>query len=324
MADDISTQNVKRNSLKIHVMPEDIHNEYVNNNLIAENELYLVETNTPLPLEDGGTGIKATTVDDIRNAIGASPVNHSSKDASYGIGTDTIYGHIKLSDSTNSVSGVDGGTAATPSAVKAAYDLASSKANTVNGAVLSENADFAEVAEWSDGNTNNEDRIGYFVTISKCTPGIIMKKAASNSDVFGVTMALPGFAANATSDKYDVDGNLLQQYNYVGFAGFIPVIDNGTCTVGEHCMPADDGTAVPSSNSVGYQVIERVDDTHILIMVEPQSDMLVRIKNDINTKQTKLLWLSKEDIDKMIAGEYTATGGSSDDDELILFAVRRG
>lgn len=150
-----------------------------------------------------------------------------------------------------------------------------------NGTVISENADFAEVAEWSDGNPNDEDRIGYFVSVDTSEAGKTMVKATSSSDVRGVTMLQPAFAGNASTDKYDSDGNLLKQYDYVGFAGFVPVIDNGTCTVNGRCMPADDGTAVPSSNNLGYQVIERIDSTHVIVLVEPQADMMVRIKEDI-------------------------------------------
>lgn len=58
-----------------------------------------------------------------------APTSHASSATTYGTGTSSNYGHLKLSDSTSSTSGTSGGTAATPSAVKAAYDLASGKAN---------------------------------------------------------------------------------------------------------------------------------------------------------------------------------------------------
>lgn len=168
--------------------------------------------------------------------------------------------------------------------VVGAINEVNAKVNGVinNGTVVSENDDFAEVGEWSDGNTNNEDRIGYFVSVDTSEPGKTMVKATSSSDVRGITMMQPAFAGNVSADKYDTDGNLMKQYDYVGFAGFVPVIDNGTCEVNGHCMPADDGTAVPSSNNLGYQVIERIDSTHVLVLVEPQADMMVRIKEDVS------------------------------------------
>ena len=51
-----------------------------------------------------------------------APNNHASTATTYGTGSDTNYGHVKLSDSTSSTSGVSGGIAATPAAVKAAVD----------------------------------------------------------------------------------------------------------------------------------------------------------------------------------------------------------
>lgn len=69
----------------------------------------------------------------------ASPVNHASSATTYGTGTDANYGHLKLSDSTSSASSTDGGTAATPAAVKAAYDLANDalpkSGGTMSGAI---------------------------------------------------------------------------------------------------------------------------------------------------------------------------------------------
>ena len=58
-----------------------------------------------------------------------APVSHAVSSTTYGAGSGTNYGHIRLSDVTNSTSGVSGGIAATPKAVKAAYDLANGKAD---------------------------------------------------------------------------------------------------------------------------------------------------------------------------------------------------
>lgn len=51
-----------------------------------------------------------------------APNDHSSTATTYGVGNGTTYGHLKLSDSTSSTSGVSGGVAATPAAVKAVQD----------------------------------------------------------------------------------------------------------------------------------------------------------------------------------------------------------
>lgn len=53
-----------------------------------------------------------------------APTSHASTATTYGAGTGTNYGHVKLSDSTGTTSGASAGVAATPTAVKAAYDKA--------------------------------------------------------------------------------------------------------------------------------------------------------------------------------------------------------
>ena len=68
------------------------------------------------------------------DANGKTPLSqlpaHAASATTYGAGNGSNYGHVKLSDSTSTTSGVSGGIAATPTAVKAAYDLA----NTANSA----------------------------------------------------------------------------------------------------------------------------------------------------------------------------------------------
>lgn len=51
-----------------------------------------------------------------------APTNHASGATTYGVGNASNYGHLKLSDSTTSTSSTSSGIAATPRAVKTAYD----------------------------------------------------------------------------------------------------------------------------------------------------------------------------------------------------------
>ena len=55
---------------------------------------------------------------------GKAPVDHADPLTTYGSGSETNFGHVKLSDSTSSVFDTSDGIAATPGAVKTAYDLA--------------------------------------------------------------------------------------------------------------------------------------------------------------------------------------------------------
>ena len=64
---------------------------------------------------------------------GKAPKAHASTQTTYGKGTSTNYGHVKLSDSILSTADTDGGTAATPGAVKKAYDLANRAETTLLG-----------------------------------------------------------------------------------------------------------------------------------------------------------------------------------------------
>lgn len=94
----------------------------------------LDESDLPLSIANGGTG--ATTAAAAWTALGGGAIGkkaslvasdipaHAASATTYGAGDGSNYGHVKLSAATNSSSGTSGGIAATPSAVKAAYDLA--------------------------------------------------------------------------------------------------------------------------------------------------------------------------------------------------------
>lgn len=77
------------------------------------------------------------------SSIGASPTSHAVGGTTYGKGTGSLYGHVKLSDSTSSTSAAADGVAASPAAVKSAYDLAKAampkSAYTLSGTTLTIN-----------------------------------------------------------------------------------------------------------------------------------------------------------------------------------------
>lgn len=62
--------------------------------------------------------------------LSVPPYEHASSGTDYGVGSSSYYGHVKLSDEISSTSGTGGGIAATPYAVKKAYDKAVSADDT--------------------------------------------------------------------------------------------------------------------------------------------------------------------------------------------------
>lgn len=76
-------------------------------------------------VEGSTNGLQSRLIQQLVNARAVT--NHASTGTGYGTGNSSNYGHLKLSDAVNSTSGVNGGAAATPAAVKAAYDLAAGK-----------------------------------------------------------------------------------------------------------------------------------------------------------------------------------------------------
>lgn len=182
----------------------------------------------------------------------------------------------------------------------AVYDEKGNRLDTVldgllktNNTVVSTNADYADIGKWVDGNPDNENRIGKFVEIDTETSGQTIKIATPSSNVTGVVVEAPAFSANASTDKYDSSGNLLPQYAYICLIGLAVVCDNGSCGVNGRCMPDDNGDATPSSNNMGYQVIERVDTTHIIIAVAPNSDMVQRIRTDVTNLEENALLINE-------------------------------
>lgn len=153
-------------------------------------------------------------------------------------------------------------------------------ANTVKSA----NPGYSEVAMWSDGNPNNEDRTGYFVCFDTSRSAAMVRKCDGNTDINGVSMMAPGFSSNAPRDKFDNNSALLPQFCYVGFLGFAPIIDNGTCTVNGRCKSAADGTAIPDDSGGGFLVVERIDEKHVLLFLEQSADMINKLSKIITDR----------------------------------------
>lgn len=154
-------------------------------------------------------------------------------------------------------------------------------------------ADYAEYFEWLDGNVDNQDRIGLFVTLD----GDKIKLANKDDYILGVISANPSIVGNSAEldwhDKYktDVYGRLIydeshnpivsknyndtleyvprgarKEYSKVGLLGQLVVQDDGTCEVNGYCTASVNGVATKSDS--GYRVIKRIDETHIKIILK--------------------------------------------------------
>lgn len=159
---------------------------------------------------------------------------------------------------------------------------------TVNGTTISENPSFGETAIWADGNPNNENRDGYFVTASYGSNSLTISKTNSINNVYGVATNNVGFAANCTENKLDASGNLLPKYAYVCTSGFVEVIDNGRCAPGKMCIPYTDGTARTATNTIGYKVIARTDSKHIIIFVDVSMQIIDGFQTSITNFSSHL------------------------------------
>lgn len=77
----------------------------------------------------------------------------------------------------------------------------------------SSGADYAEYFEWEDGNSNNEDRRGLFVTLD----GDKIKIASPDDDIIGIVSAAPSIVGNTYDDEWqgkyktDIFGQLITQ-----------------------------------------------------------------------------------------------------------------
>lgn len=74
-------------------------------------------------------------------------------------------------------------------------------------------ADYAEYFEWEDGNPDNEDRVGYFVTLE----GRHICKAAPGDYILGVVSGQPCIIGNADEDwlgrwQHDAFGRFIKEY----------------------------------------------------------------------------------------------------------------
>ncbi len=85
----------------------------------------------------------------------------------------------------------------TSSAASNAFRVTGTGAVYAKAAYNSTGADYAEFAEWADGNPDDEDRRGYFVTYDENKPNMIRKANAEDDYILGIISANPCIIGNA-------------------------------------------------------------------------------------------------------------------------------
>lgn len=218
-----------------------------------------------------------------------------------------VQGHYNSTSTTGSISGTSG-----TALIIGNGDSSSKRSNafrvTYEGAVIGKQAysttgaDYAEFFEWEDGNRDNEDRVGIFVTME----GEKIKKAVFGDYILGIVSGSPAVIGNfdecwrgqylmdefgrfiyESSEVEDEDGNKCicvgykqnpdydpkqtyvpraerKEWSVVGMVGVLSVRDDGTSQVNGFCNVNDQGEATASEN--GYRVIGRVTDNIIKVV----------------------------------------------------------
>ncbi len=131
-------------------------------------------------------------------------------------------------------------------------------------------ADYAVLIKpWADGNPDNEDRIGYFVTIKDG----LLSKAGPEEYIAGITSGNPSVTRNVDEDyqqENSIEHKDQKEWNYVGMLGVLPVWDDGTCLPGQFCKCAGDGIATLARERSfdTYMVIERISDKSVNVVLK--------------------------------------------------------
>lgn len=167
----------------------------------------------------------------------------------------------------------------------------------IMGEYMTGGADYAEYFEWKDGNPNNSDRRGLFVTLDGKYTKIIDSDVTENDYVLGVVSAFPSIIGNADEDwqgrwlkdkfgsfiiengnrvenpQYDAKQKYIprserKEWDAIGLKGVLVVHDDGTCEVDGYCKPVKGGIATKAEcyTKNTYRVIERVSDNLVKIV----------------------------------------------------------
>ena len=187
--------------------------------------------------------------------------------------------------------------------LRLAYGSTNNGGDLYVGKTVTSGADYAEIYEWEDTNSNGEDRRGLFVTLN----GTKIKKAKGTDEyVLGIISSDPAVIGDCPDgwhnmylkdvfgkilyyDDVDEEGNVTskplinpdydpsQHYisrdqriekDAVGTHGKLVVVDDGTCVVNGYCWPGTNGIGTNDTVHKAYRVMERLDDTHVRVVLK--------------------------------------------------------
>lgn len=190
---------------KVHMLGCNVVGEYTyNRHMIYSDAMYIenILTDNNYKVNDIYGANATVDIDTVNNYILGND--------NIGQGNQMILGHYNNKDNATAgaTTGVDGtalcvgnGTSTTrANAFRVNYDGSVFGLSSFNAS----GADFAEFREWLDGNENNEDRVGYFVT----REGLKIRKANAGEYVAGVTSGNPCIVGNSDEcwrGKYETD-----------------------------------------------------------------------------------------------------------------------
>ncbi len=175
---------------------------------------------------------------------------------------------------------------------------------------------YTQYYEWLDGNPNNEDRRGHFVTFANgnkirianteddyilgvCSVETnntgngyksswqgkyitdpfderlieVVEIPAKANEELDITIPAHTETRYAINPDYDESKNYVarnkrQEWAVIGTHGQLVVIDDGTCEVNHYCAVTENGTATKAESKTDYRVIERIDESHIRIVIK--------------------------------------------------------
>ncbi len=192
----------------------------------------------------GGTsydGSSSATVNITAAGVGAAPTSHAVSAATYGAGSGSNYGHVKLSDSTDSTLSTGGGTAATPNAVKKTYDFAANKARTATLVVAASNsgAKSKAAADYVCDGTSDQTEINNAITALPSVGGKVLLLEGT----YNISGTITVGKANVTVEGMGA-GTVLKRKT----TSDLIKINANNCALSYFCI---DGADTTTSNSVG-------------------------------------------------------------------------